>query len=687
MNKATKKEQLSPRAVQWVLGGLLIASIPGWMIFPLAVMLLSLALMLWRLLSLHYHWSPPSAWLKPLLVVTAMATLYLSHDQFYGRRIAAAMLLLMMALKAIELYKRRDARILASLGVFLATTYFLFLQNPAMLLYGLAVLLLLLHSLNILQLEPVPAIATPEKSLNGPLAKILGFKGLFSSLRLIVYALPLGVVLFIVFPRLATPLWGVPEAALDGKSGLSDEMTPGSIQSLFMDDSPAFRVEFLNQRPANNELYWRGPVLWNFDGRRWSTLHRGYRIIPPVQLPEASQHSIRYRVQLEPSERRWLYALDYPVIKPDDSRLTQGYQLYAKQPVTNPRTYTVTSEPVFTKHPELSSAFRKLALDLPAGYNPKTSAWVRQLRVQYPASTNTGNSSADIKLINHVLEFFSQEAFYYSLNPPLLGRHSVDDFLFNTRSGFCEHYASTFTVLMRMAGIPARVVTGYQGGYYNRTGEYLLVRQSDAHAWTEVWLQGKGWLRVDPTSRVAPERILSGAMDTFNQPRNWHDFTWLRDMRNQLDLVQHFWNNWVMDFTADSQSQLLQNLGLDGLDKRWLALLILLPIFLAIAITALFLLKYRRIKDKDPVLRVYKIYLRQLNKAGYMLLPTDDATAVADKVSIQLNQCNNNEAAMAAAYAVSDGVNRQLYSNRQVSIKSFETLIRGSLSVILKLKS
>lgn len=683
MNKAIKSLPLSSKAVLWLLGSLLIASLPGWLIFPSAIMLFSLAMIAWRFLNLYYNWRPLPNWLKPLLVIIAMATLYLTYGQLYGRRIAAAMLLLMMSLKAVELHNRRDARVLASLGVFLATTYFLFLQNPTMLVYGLTIVVLLLQSLNVLQLEFIPTTATADQrpSLLRQVPEIPGISGLISSLRIILYALPLGIVLFIVFPRLATPLWGVPEAALDGKSGLSDEMSPGSIQNLFMDDSPAFRVEFLTRRPPNSELYWRGPVLWNFDGRRWSTLYRGYRIIPPEQLPAVTtEQSIRYRVQLEPSERRWLYALDYVVEKPADSRLTRGYQLYAKQPVTNPRTYSITSEPAFIDIPELSGAYRKMALDLPAGYNPEASDWVRQLRLQYPVQQRSYNTENDILLIKSVLEYFNQEEFYYSLNPPLLGHHSVDEFLFDTRSGFCEHYASTFTVLMRMAGIPARVVTGYQGGYYNQAGEYLLVRQSDAHAWAEVWLDGKGWLRVDPTSQVAPERILSGAMDVFSNPRNWHDFTWLRELRNNLDLIQHFWNNWVMDFSAYSQSQILKNLGLGKLGKRWIALIILLPIFLTIAATTLFLLKYRSIRSRNPAVRAYRSYLKQLEKAGFKFSISDDASTVAHKVSEKLN----NKQSIAAAWLVAESVNKYFYSKQAISIKAFETLVKGSLSKILR---
>ncbi len=610
------------------------------------------------------------------MVVAAMIMVYTSYGHIFGRQAATAVLLLMMSLKCLELFSRRDARVLLSLTIFLVATFFLFRQNPGMLVYAAMVLVLMLHSLSQLLLTTTDDINSstlkPQKD-TVPLAT-----SFMSAARLVLIALPLAALLFVVFPRLATPLWGINESALDGKTGLSEYMSPGSIQSLFMDDSPAFRVEFVDSKPANNELYWRGPVLWNFDGRRWTTLFSGYRELAPKELPTISSNSIAYQIQLEPSERRWLYALDYPVVRPADSHLTIDYQLVTEQPVTNTLSYRLVSEPKFTKPPVLMHTLRQLALDLPESYNPKSRNWIETLRNKYPLGSEQ-------QLIQAVLDFFTQEEFYYSLNPPLLGRHSVDEFMFSTRSGYCEHYASTFTVLMRMAGIPARVVTGYQGGYYNNTGEYLLVRQSDAHAWSEVWLESVGWLRIDPTSQVAPERILSGAREAIGEPRNWYDFNWLRELRNRADLVQHFWNRWVIEFSASSQSRLLKALNLDQLDRRWLVWVLLLPVILIIALVVPLLLRFRTLRDSDPALQKYRQYLARLDKAGFKFSASDHASQIASSISAQLGNSDPElkSAALAAVELVGKAWNQQCYSNNKKTTTEFIQLIDQAVPHIL----
>ncbi len=666
--------KLATNSVHWSLATLALASIPGWMLFPVQIMLFSLALLGWRLLALHFSWKALSVLLKIVLVLCGFALVYLSYGHVFGRQAASALLLLMMSLKSLELYTQRDCRVLLSLTVFMVATFFLFRQSPGMLIYGIAVVLLMLHSLNQL-LTPSTASQTQSGALTSTAMEV------FSGFRLILIAIPLAAVLFVVFPRLATPLWGVNENSLDGKTGLSEDMSPGSIQNLFMDDSPAFRVEFETSRPSNSELYWRGPVLWNFDGRRWTTLFRGYRELPPKEIPTPTTNDIAYQIQLEPSERRWLYALDYPVIKPKDSQLTIDYQLITEIPVTNPRRYRVVSEPAFTATPELMRTLRQFALDLPPDYNPQSRAWINALKSNYPAGSER-------LLIQAVLDNFTQQEFYYSLNPPPLGRHSVDEFLFSTRSGYCEHYASAFTVLMRMAGIPARVVTGYQGGYYNATGEYLLVRQSDAHAWSEVWLDSSGWVRIDPTSKVAPERILSGARAAIGEARNWHDFNWLRQLRNQVDLIQHFWNRWVIDFSASSQSRLLQALNLDQIEKRWLVWILVLPVVLLIALSIPLLLRPRSFTDSNPNLNAYRSYLASLRKAGFKFTDSDSSSAISASLGSQLNKQKPElkGTALDAIRVIGKAWNRQHYSKDKTADTEFIKLIKEYLPHILAVK-
>ncbi len=420
----------------------------------------------------------------------------------------------------------------------------------------------------------------------------------------------------------------MPENSLDGKSGLADDMSPGSIQSLFIDDSPAFRVVFEGPVPPPRERYWRGPVFWNFDGSTWSPMFWGFRRIPPA-MPQPLSTSYRYSVQLEPHERHWLFALDFPAALPADSLLTTDYMLRSRKPVTSLLSYDMISEPGYIVDARLLRDFRAIALELPDGLNPQSRDWIGQMREKYPR---------DQELIEAVLAYFNEQEFYYSLNPPRLGLHSVDDFMFYTRDGYCEHYSSAFTVLMRMAGIPARVVTGYQGGYFNSRGGYFLVRQSDAHAWTEVWLQGSGWTRVDPTAMVAPERIDQGALEAFAGKRTWYDFAWLRSARNSLDIAQHFWNRWVVAFDYDRQAGLFSGFGLKYAGTRVLVTLMLLLGGLALLIAWPLLQRVSFNRTRDPAAKLYGRFLRRLNKLGINSPPSEGAGELAERAGARLPQ-------------------------------------------------
>ena len=407
-----------------------------------------------------------------------------------GRRAAVSMLAIMLTLKLLETFKVRDARVVTSFSLFLCATQFLFLQTIPMVIYGLACVICAMIALALLnRQESFEPVGTAPDASTGMLSELK------FSLRLVGLALPFGLALFLFFPRWGSPLWGVPEETLDSKTGLSDSMTPGSIQSLFMDDSPAFRAQFETATPSQSDLYWRGPVFWNFDGATWKGSFYGQNV-PAENRPEIRTAPWRYTVQLEPNERKWLFALDYPAIVPRGVTLTMDYQLYTAKPITQLRQYLMFSNPDFVDSPELKSTIRSMALDLPQDFNPRTRELINQWREE-----ETGDGA----IMNRALNYFRTEEFDYTLNPPLLTNHTVDEFLFDTREGFCEHYASAFAVMMRMAGIPARVVTGYQGGWFNEMGRYVLVRQSDAHAWVEVWIKNSGWTRIDPTRSSRPQ--------------------------------------------------------------------------------------------------------------------------------------------------------------------------------------
>lgn len=609
------------KTIFWVIGTLVLALLPQAAVMPLPVLAVTAAPLLWRAGSELNGWKPLPALVRHGTTLLALALLFTSYGNLSGRRAAVSLLAVMLALKMIECYRIRDARLVVCFSLFLCATQFLFAQGILMPVYGAGVVVLALVTLAQLQRSEAWAHEGAPPPVRASIFSELGF-----SLRLLGLAVPVGLAFFILFPRLSSPLWGIPDTTLDAKSGLSDSMSPGSIQSLFMDDSPAFRVEFYGPRPEPADLYWRGPVFWNYDGDTWKSGYYG-RNIRAERRPEVAPDAWDYNVQLEPNERNWLFALDYPATVPPDTRLTMDFQLVRRKPVIQLMEYAVISNPDFVDTPSLSTALRGLSLQLPEDRNPRSRALMERWRRETPD---------DRELLRRVLNHFNQEEFHYSLDAPRLGFHAVDEFLFDSRTGFCEHYASTFTVLMRMAGIPARIVTGYQGGWYSEIGNYLLVRQSDAHAWAEVWLAGSGWTRVDPTAAVSPLRVQRGSLGALGAPRHILDYTWLRSLRNSADVIQQRWNDWVIEYGARRQARLFAPLGMDRATPYMLIGALALAIALLSAIVFPFVLRFRGPGEKDPVKQIWRKFLNRLRKAGFESSPSDGAMELAAAASVRL---------------------------------------------------
>ena len=649
---------LDKRSSYWVIAGLLISMTPQLVSMPLHLVPITLLPVVWRVLAESRGWKPMPMILRIVATAFAVAALVVTYGGLMGRRAAVSMLVLMLALKLLETFRVRDARVVASLGLFLCGTQFLFSQDVPMIIYIAACLLsALIAFMHLQRCEAYEVLDKAPESGRGLLAE-LGF-----GTGLVALAFPVGLVLFLLFPRWGSPLWGLPEDALDARSGLTDSMSPGSIQSLFMDDSPAFRATFESSMPRNGDLYWRGPVFWNFDGTTWQT---GYlsRNLSAESKPDPDRAVFRYEVQMEPTEQKWLFALDYPALVPAKTRMTVDYQLIASRPVTELREYVMASDPTFKDSPTLKQTLLRAAIDLPEGFNPRTAALMAAWRSE---------AGSDAEIVRRALDYFNQQDFHYTLNPPLLSRHTVDEFLFDTREGFCEHYASAFTVMMRMAGIPARVVTGYQGGYFNSIGSYVLVRQSDAHAWSEVWVRGSGWTRIDPTAAVAPERVEQGAVESLDQRRYLFDFQWLRSARNTFDLFQRGWNNWVVTFGSDRQSRLFSIFGWEALGpvKLVLAMLALMIVVgAAIFILAPRLLKFRMPRNSDPLQRLWKRFTRKLARAGVVSRPSMAATELAAIASGQLQYKGD------AIYRIAELYTRCRYSRGSGSQQELSDLIR-----------
>ena len=493
--------------------------------------------------------------LSPVAVtlVAAVSALLIKADYgyFIGRDPSVAFLFVLVAAKFAEVRRASDATLLLCLAAFLLLTQYFYSQTILSALITLPAVVALAYSLSILR-DPANA------------SRML--KQLKLVATLLIQGLPLAALLFVVFPRLPGPLWSLPEDAM-ASTGLSDSMSPGTIGQLSQSAAVAFRVEFEGPVPPRNQRYWRGPVLSEFDGRHWNVSPVNHTATP--RYSGSQDNIVNYTVMLQPHRQRWLFALDAAASLPKSfnaaagnteaqstpprilGRLMSDGQMIASKPVSQVLRYrqsSVLSDAITPAHyPDAKSLF------LP-GVNSKTIAFASELRE---------SSSSDQDYARRVLQHFNRQNFFYTLSPQLLGDTPVDEFLFNTRSGFCEHYAAAFVVLMRGAGIPARVVTGYLGGQMNE--DYMIVRQSDAHAWAEVFIDG-AWRRFDPTGAVAPSRVEQGLAaalpDEYYVPKLARDASgWLRDTQLQWDAMNHHWQRLVVDFDNDSQDDLWNRLG------------------------------------------------------------------------------------------------------------------------------
>lgn len=543
---------------------------------PVLAGMIAVAAMLVSALSWRRPMPAPLRLLLAMLVVAAV----LSQMGFrFGRDTGCALLAAMIAIKPSETSTLRDARSLIGFALFAPFSAFLLDQGPLTMLLGLLAVLCALVTLQRLADLESGSLSSAGNAVGA--AATVG--------RLMGIGLPLALSMFWLFPRLASPLWGVPERAL-GRPGLSDTMTPGQWLDLMSDDRPALRVEFFGAPPALPEMYWRGPVLWDFDGRSW-TQPPSFRA-NPAQPTARRNVSWDYQVEFEPTDRRQLVALDLPHAAPSGSFLSQDYGLYSAAPLSALTRWRLQSSPPATFQPLIDAYTRQRALALPVGYNPRTVALAQQWRRE--AGSN------DAAIVQRALDWVKRE-FAYTLETPLPGRNSVDEFLFDQKQGYCEHFSSAFVVLMRAAGIPARVVTGYAGGVRNPLGDYWVVRNMDAHAWAEVWFPGRGWVRVDPTAAVAPERVYDTLDDRLGAGAGV--FGQLVALGGVSDWMRRGWNDLVLGFNADRQQRLLQPLGMDRLDGGRLGALF--GIFALLTLAWMGWLLARGERERDPLLRAW----------------------------------------------------------------------------------
>ncbi len=557
-------------------------------------------------------------WYVRLAVLAAlMAMVIATVGNPLGREGGSALLSAMLALKLLETETVRDARVAVSAGCFLTMAAFLYDQGPVQCALAAAELVLVLAALHELAATTPP----PETTFAWrPGTLRVG-------IQLLALAIPFGLVCFVLFPRVSSPMWGSPEDAFAARSGVSDRMEPGGISALALDDTPVFRARFEGELPPSEQRYWRGLVLWAFDGRAWSWPD-ALRSFPENEpRMEALVAPTRYEITLEPTDQRWRFMLDAPMLAPEDATLYGDFQVRAAQPASSVVQYRGSSVLRYRMQSELPRLQRSIATRLPPdGDNPRA----RALAQSWADAGMPPRQIAEAALAQF------HEAFIYTLDPPLLADDPIDDFLFDTRTGFCEHFASAFVFLMRAARVPARVVVGFQGGLWNSSGGYLVVRRSDAHAWSEIWLEGEGWVRVDPTAAVAPERVHASAREAFaNDAAVFHQ-GWLGGLAERWDLVGHWWNQAVVQFSALRQRNLMESLGMDRAGLAGLAAALLVGALATLALAGWFARPRRT--PIEPVLAAWRQFGARLAAAGVPRTATEGPVAFARRAAERLPQ-------------------------------------------------
>ena len=624
---ARASRPVSRRQAWWLLASAITASAPLAQQVPLWLSLAAAAAFGWRALLTWQHWRLPPRWLRVVMVIAGTIGVFLEYRTILGRTPGIALLLVFLALKLLELRAARDAVVTALLCYFMVLGQFLFTQTiPTAMLAGLTVLITTAALLAASDDRPQPRQQLRRAGL------------------MLAQAMPFMLLLFLLFPRVQGPLWGIPQDRFSAVSGLSDTMAPGSIAQLSQSDAIAFRVKFEGAVPPQSQLYWRGPVMPSFDGRSWRVTQSlgAYFEVPYTGIGAP----VSYEVTLEPHGKNWLFALEMPATLPPESALTSDYQPVARQAVRTRMRYTQRAWPDAVAGRNEAPDILRGALSLPKEGNPRIRATSEGWRAQH------GDDSAAI--LAAAENFFNQQLLIYTLNPPLLGADMVDEFLFDSKRGFCEHFAAAFVFALRAAGVPARVVAGYQGGEINPVDGFLEVRQYDAHAWTEVWIAGRGWLRIDPTAISAPSRINSNLAAAVPASEGLPflaraDMAWLKELRYRLDAVTNGWNQWVLGYNPQRQRDLLASLGLKEPDWRSMtAVLSILCGIVMLGLTAWILRNRLRV---DPALAAWRRFTARLARRGIAWQAWEGPLAFAERAARQAPNHADSIIAIAALYA------------------------------------
>lgn len=601
-------------ALTWLLVAQVLVILPHLLHLPPWIVGLWLLCAGWRIQVFRMRARFPSVLVRAGLMLATAAAVFLSRGSLIGLDGGVLLLVAAFTLKLVELRSRRDALVLIFLGFFVVVTSYLFDDSLLSALYSLLPVTALLAAL--IGLQNSGLAERPAATLKLAAA-------------MMAQAVPLMLLMFLFFPRLG-PLWSLPTPQ-KGITGLSDSMAPADVAELSRSPALAFRATFDGEVPSRDLLYWRALTLDQFDGRRWSQSKSG----PAEQTPrwQAEGPTLDYSVIMQASGRPWLFVLDTGLSEQPGARQMDDFRLELPRPIMQNLMYRGRSWPQAVRQIELPAAIRRRALQLPAEGDPRSREWASELRNRYADSES---------LVAELLLHFNREPYGYTLKPPPVGEHSIDEFLFRTRKGFCAHYAGAMTFVLRAAGIPARVVAGYQGGELNQAGNYLTVRQLDAHAWVEYWLEGRGWVSVDPTFQVAPERVELGSQEALAadegflegsplSPLRYRGVPWVNELRLAWDNLNYNWQRWVLGYRGEQQLSLLKR-WFGSLDWQRMALVVVGGGGLLLGLLALWLFK-PWLRERDPQRLLLRRFERLLARHGVRRSPGEGVRAFAGRAA------------------------------------------------------
>ncbi|CAM8652335.1 Transglutaminase-like [Comamonadaceae bacterium] len=583
---------------------------------PLWCSLMAGAVLLWRGVLAWGSRPLPSRWWLLALLALATAGTWMSYRTLLGRDAGVTFIVVLLALKTLEMRARRDAFVIFFLGFFTMLSNFFFSQS---LLTAAAMVVALLGLLTALVNSHMPVGRPPLMQA----ARTAAWMALAGA--------PIMAALFMLFPRIA-PLWGLPGDAMSGRSGLSGQMQVGTIASLALDDSVAMRIRFEGATPPQSDMYFRGPVFSSFDGKEWRPLRSAFPQRMQLQPDLAVQGpAYSYQVTLAANNRPWLMVLDAtpqaPEIRGYSASMGPDLQWQANQPIADLVRYRATSYPEYRHGPSRLAVGLQDYLDLPPGFNPRTLQLAADLRRQ-PGLATAGAQT----LVDTVMDKLRTGGYEYTLEPGVYGTHTADEFWFDRKAGFCEHIASSFVLLMRALDVPARIVTGYQGGQVNNVDSFWTVRQSDAHAWAEVWMAGRGWVRVDPTSAVSPGRTgtfqrLAPQPGVLAQALNAVSPGFTLNLRALWEATNNRWNQWVLNYSQAKQMDLLRNLGFSAPDWQDLSA-VLIGLIVAASLSGAGWNWWNRLR-RDPWLQALETARQQVKATGLPVAPGCTPRALA----------------------------------------------------------